>query len=220
MTGPRVLLMVTGGIAAYKSCFLARLLMQAGFSVQVAMTEAGTRFVSPLTFQALSGNPVHRDLLDTEAEAAMGHIDLARWAPSGDNNQPWRFEVDGEVWVWTGDADLLLALVKSAEDRMNVEREYERNRERYTLLRWAQEAFVALQQCEEQAGWLRLRARNNGILARYGNLLEDALARWKRPDLEDSAALLFPTGYAANLGTLGAVGAAAAATASPRAPAS
>jgi len=53
MASIRVLLMVSGGIAAYKACFLTRLLMQAGFSVKVAMTEAATRFVTPVTFQAL-----------------------------------------------------------------------------------------------------------------------------------------------------------------------
>jgi len=76
----RVLLGVTGGIAAYKSADLIRRLQDAGAEVQVIMTRAATEFITPLTMQALSGNPVHLDLLDTEAEAAMGHIELARWA--------------------------------------------------------------------------------------------------------------------------------------------
>lgn len=76
----RVLLGVTGGIAAYKACELCRRLLDRGAEVQVVMTAAGTRFVTPLTLQALSGRPVRTDLLDPAAEAAMGHIELARWA--------------------------------------------------------------------------------------------------------------------------------------------
>ncbi|OBS08294.1 bifunctional phosphopantothenoylcysteine decarboxylase/phosphopantothenate--cysteine ligase CoaBC [Acidihalobacter prosperus] len=76
----RILLGVTGGIAAYKACELTRLLVKAGCEVRVAMTAAACEFVTPLTFQALSGNPVHTTLLDERAEAGMGHIELARWA--------------------------------------------------------------------------------------------------------------------------------------------
>ena len=75
-----ILLGVTGGIAAYKSVELARLLLKAGARVRVVMTEAATRFVSPLTFQAVTGSPVRCSLFDEEHEAAMGHIELARWA--------------------------------------------------------------------------------------------------------------------------------------------
>ncbi|MDH3712421.1 MAG: bifunctional phosphopantothenoylcysteine decarboxylase/phosphopantothenate--cysteine ligase CoaBC [Gammaproteobacteria bacterium] len=75
-----VLLGVTGGIAAYKSADLVRRLAEAGAQVRVMMTRAATEFVSALTFQALSGNPVHTELLDPRAEAGMGHIELARWA--------------------------------------------------------------------------------------------------------------------------------------------
>ena len=75
-----ILLGVCGGIAAYKSAELVRLLTKAGASVRVVMTEAAQQFVGALTFQALSGNPVHSSLLDPEAEAGMGHIELARWA--------------------------------------------------------------------------------------------------------------------------------------------
>lgn len=71
---------VTGGIAAYKSCELVRRAQDAGFDVRVVMTESAQSFVTPLTFQALSGNPVHTSLLDERAEAGMGHIELARWA--------------------------------------------------------------------------------------------------------------------------------------------
>ncbi len=80
MGSVRVLLMVSGGIAAYKACFLARLLMQAGFSVRVAMTEASTRFVTPLTFQALTGQPVATDLWGEGQSQALDHIEYARWA--------------------------------------------------------------------------------------------------------------------------------------------
>jgi phosphopantothenoylcysteine decarboxylase/phosphopantothenate--cysteine ligase len=76
----RILLGVSGGIAAYKAAELLRVLQQAGHEVRVVMTRAAMEFVRPLTFQALSGKPVHSDLLDPNAEAAMGHIELARWA--------------------------------------------------------------------------------------------------------------------------------------------
>jgi len=80
LTNKRVLLGVTGSIAAYKAADLVRRLREAGAEVRVVMTRGATEFVTPMTFQALSGNPVHLHLLDTEAEAGMGHIELARWA--------------------------------------------------------------------------------------------------------------------------------------------
>jgi phosphopantothenoylcysteine decarboxylase/phosphopantothenate--cysteine ligase len=80
LTDRKVLLGITGGIAAYKSALLARGLMAAGAEVRVVMTAGAQAFVQPLTFQALTGHPVHTDLLDETAEAAMGHIELARWA--------------------------------------------------------------------------------------------------------------------------------------------
>lgn len=80
LTNKQIVLGISGSIAAYKGCELVRLLRDAGAQVRVVMTRAATEFVSPLTFQALSHNPVHRDLLDEKAEAAMGHIELARWA--------------------------------------------------------------------------------------------------------------------------------------------
>ena len=76
----RVLLGVGGGIAAYKSADLVRRLRERGAEVRVVMTEAATQFVGPATFQALSGQPVRCSLWDPAAEAAMGHIELARWA--------------------------------------------------------------------------------------------------------------------------------------------
>jgi len=76
----RILLGVSGGIAAYKAAELVRLLVKAGAEVQVVMTAAAEHFVGAATFQALSGRVVRRDLWDASAEAAMGHIELARWA--------------------------------------------------------------------------------------------------------------------------------------------
>ncbi|MGZ8190236.1 MAG: bifunctional phosphopantothenoylcysteine decarboxylase/phosphopantothenate--cysteine ligase CoaBC [Methylococcaceae bacterium] len=75
-----ILLGVSGGIAAYKSAELVRLLRKQGAQVRVVMTQSAKRFISPLTFQALSGNPVHSELLNADEENAMGHINLARWA--------------------------------------------------------------------------------------------------------------------------------------------
>ncbi|RMG57137.1 MAG: bifunctional phosphopantothenoylcysteine decarboxylase/phosphopantothenate--cysteine ligase CoaBC [Gammaproteobacteria bacterium] len=75
-----ILLGVTGGIAAYKAAELVRLLRTAGAEVQVVMTHAAGKFITPLTLQALSGRPVRDELFDPEAEAGMGHIELARWA--------------------------------------------------------------------------------------------------------------------------------------------
>lgn len=75
-----ILLAVSGGIAAYKSAELVRLLRKRGAKVRVVMTRSAMQFVSPLTFQALSGHPVHSELLDADEENSMGHINLARWA--------------------------------------------------------------------------------------------------------------------------------------------
>ena len=80
LAGRRILLGVTGGIAAYKSPDLVRRLREHGAVVQVVMTAAAERFITPLSLQAVSGQPVRTDLWDANAEAAMGHIELARWA--------------------------------------------------------------------------------------------------------------------------------------------
>jgi phosphopantothenoylcysteine decarboxylase/phosphopantothenate--cysteine ligase len=80
MKGKRILLGVTGGIACYKAADLVRRLTERGAEVQVVMTAAAQRFVTPITFQAVSGRAVRTDLWDAAAEAAMGHIELARWA--------------------------------------------------------------------------------------------------------------------------------------------
>lgn len=80
LLGKRVLLGVTGGIAAYKSAELVRQLRQAGSEVRVVMTKAAEQFITPMTLQALSAKPVRTALFDEAHEAAMGHIELARWA--------------------------------------------------------------------------------------------------------------------------------------------
>jgi len=78
--GRNILLGVTGGIACYKACELVRRLKEFGADVRVVMTQGSLAFVTPLSFQAVSGNPVYTELLDEKAEAGMGHIELAKWA--------------------------------------------------------------------------------------------------------------------------------------------
>ena len=80
LANKHILLCVTGGIAAYKAAEIIRLFKTSGANIRVLMTEAAQEFITPLTMQALSGNQVHTDLLDTKAEAAMGHIELAKWS--------------------------------------------------------------------------------------------------------------------------------------------
>ena len=75
-----ILLCITGSIAAYKSADLARLFKKNGDNVRILMTDSACEFITPLTMQAISGNSVHRNLLDETAEQAMGHIELAKWA--------------------------------------------------------------------------------------------------------------------------------------------
>ncbi|SDM11044.1 phosphopantothenoylcysteine decarboxylase / phosphopantothenate--cysteine ligase [Franzmannia pantelleriensis] len=80
LLGQRILLGISAGIAAYKSAHLARLLKKAGAEVRVVMTDGAQAFITPLTLQALTGEAVRTSLLDPDAEAGMGHIELARWA--------------------------------------------------------------------------------------------------------------------------------------------
>ena len=102
LAGVRVLLGVSGGIAAYKAAELVRRLGAAGAQVRVVLTANAARFVTPLTFQALSGHPVRTGLWDDSAEAAMGHIELARWAD--------------EVLVAPASADLIARLAHGLAD--------------------------------------------------------------------------------------------------------
>ncbi|MGL5533101.1 MAG: bifunctional phosphopantothenoylcysteine decarboxylase/phosphopantothenate--cysteine ligase CoaBC, partial [Plesiomonas shigelloides] len=80
LTNKRVLLGISGGIAAYKCVELVRRLREQGAEVRVVMTAAAKAFITPLTLQAVSGHPVADDLLDPAAESSMGHIQLAKWA--------------------------------------------------------------------------------------------------------------------------------------------
>lgn len=80
LANKRIIVGITGGIAAYKGAEIVRRLQDQNAEVRVVMTTGATEFIRPLTLQALTGHPVHTDLLDPDAEAAMGHIELARWA--------------------------------------------------------------------------------------------------------------------------------------------
>ena len=80
LSNKRIIVGITGGIAAYKSAEIVRRLQDHGAEVRVVMTPSAEEFIRPLTLQALSGHPVHTGLLDPDAEAGMGHIELARWA--------------------------------------------------------------------------------------------------------------------------------------------
>ncbi|MGQ7816648.1 bifunctional phosphopantothenoylcysteine decarboxylase/phosphopantothenate--cysteine ligase CoaBC [Metapseudomonas furukawaii] len=123
----RILLGVGGGIAAYKSAELVRRLRDQGAEVRVVMTQGGREFITPLTLQALSGHPVHLDLLDTAAEAAMGHIELARWADL--------------VLIAPATADLMARLAQGVADDL------------LTTLVLATDAPVALAPAMNQAMW-------------------------------------------------------------------
>jgi phosphopantothenoylcysteine decarboxylase / phosphopantothenate---cysteine ligase len=113
MQGKHVLLGVTGGIAAYKSPDLVRRLRERGAEVQVVMTAGAREFVTPITFQAVSGRPVRSELWDAQAEAAMGHIELARWA---DAVLIAPASADFLARLATGQADDLLATLCLATD--------------------------------------------------------------------------------------------------------
>jgi len=125
--GRRILLGVTGGIAAYKSADLVRKLKQQGHEVRVVMTEGAKAFVQPLTFQAVSGHPVRQSLLDPEAEAGMGHIELAKWADL--------------VLVAPASADIMARLAHGLADDL------------LTTLCLATEAPIALAPAMNQAMW-------------------------------------------------------------------
>jgi len=114
MQGKRVLLGVTGGIAAYKSPDLVRRLREQGAEVQVVLTAGAREFVTPMTFQAVSGREVRSDLWDPEAEKAMSHIELARWA---DFVIIAPATADFLARLATGQADDLLTTLCLATDR-------------------------------------------------------------------------------------------------------
>jgi len=138
MAAQHILLGITGGIAAYKSAELVRLLKKAGADVRVVMTEGAMAFVTPLTFQALSGEPVRTSLLDPEAEAGMGHIELAKWAD--------------QVLVAPASADFLARLAQGMADDL------------LTTVCCATEAPIAVAPAMNQAMWKNHRTQRNMAL--------------------------------------------------------
>lgn len=135
LTNKRILLGLTGGIAAYKSAELTRLFKTAGAEVRVVLTPAAAEFITPLTLQALSGNPVHQHILDPEAEAGMGHIELAKWADL--------------VLIAPASADFMARLASGMGNDL------------LTTLCLATEAPIALAPAMNQAMWRDQRTQNN-----------------------------------------------------------
>ncbi|HSP32269.1 MAG TPA: bifunctional phosphopantothenoylcysteine decarboxylase/phosphopantothenate--cysteine ligase CoaBC [Halomonas sp.] len=135
LAGKRVLLGVSAGIAAYKSALIVRLLKQAGCEVRVVMTSGAQAFITPLTLQALSGEPVRTSLLDPEAEAGMGHIELARWADV--------------VLIAPATADLIARLVHGMADDL------------LTTLCLASEALKLIAPAMNQAMWGHAATQRN-----------------------------------------------------------
>ncbi len=139
MAAKRILLGITGGIAAYKSAELVRLLKKAGHQVRVVMTRGAEAFVTPMTFQALSGEPVRTSLLDPEAEQGMGHIELAKWAD--------------QVVIAPATADFIARLAQGMADDL------------LTTLCCATEAPIVVAPAMNQAMWNNRRTqRNIGLL--------------------------------------------------------
>lgn len=135
LTNKRILLGVTGGIAAYKAAELTRRLQDQGAEVRVVMTQAATEFITPLTMQALSTHPVHTDILDTETESVMGHIELARWADA--------------VLIAPASANFIARLVTGQADDL------------LTTLCLAAECPIAVAPSMNQAMWANANTQNN-----------------------------------------------------------
>ncbi|MCE8020742.1 bifunctional phosphopantothenoylcysteine decarboxylase/phosphopantothenate--cysteine ligase CoaBC [Halomonas sp. MCCC 1A11036] len=135
LAGRRILLGISAGIAAYKSAQLARLLKQAGCEVRVVMTEGAQAFITPLTLQALTGEPVRTSLLDPQAEAGMGHIELARWAET--------------ILIAPATADLMARLAQGMADDL------------LTTLCLASEAEKIMAPAMNQAMWRHLATQRN-----------------------------------------------------------
>jgi len=146
LQGKNILLGVTGSIAAYKAAELIRRLRQAGAAVRVVMTAAATQFITPLTLQALSGEPVRQALFDAQHEAAMGHIELARWADL--------------ILVAPASADIMARLASGMADDL------------LTTLCLAAAAPVALAPAMNQRMWCHPATRgNSALLQRRGVIL-------------------------------------------------
>ena len=137
LAGRRILLGISAGIAAYKSAQLARLLKQAGCEVRVVMTEGAQAFIAPLTLQALTGEAVRTSLLDPEAEAGMGHIELARWADT--------------ILIAPGTADLMARLALGMADDL------------LTTLCLASEAERVMAPAMNQAMWRHPATQRNAV---------------------------------------------------------
>ena len=135
LANKRILLGVTGGIAAYKSAELLRRLQDQGAEVRVAMTRGAAEFITPLTMQALSRQPVHMDLLSTETETAMSHISLARWADL--------------VLVAPATADFMARLAQGRSDDL------------LTCICLAAECELALAPAMNQAMWSKAATQDN-----------------------------------------------------------
>lgn len=189
LAGKRILLGVTGGIAAYKAAELTRGLRGAGAEVRVVMTSAATAFIAPLTFQALSGNPVHMDLLDAAEESAMGHISLSRWADL--------------ILIAPATADFLAKLRAGLADDL------------LSALCLAAQVPIALAPAMNQAMWSNPATQDNiaGLTARglrfFGPAAgeqacgETGLGRMLEPvDLVEAAGGLFGSGALAGLSVL------------------
>jgi phosphopantothenoylcysteine decarboxylase/phosphopantothenate--cysteine ligase len=143
LSGKNIVIGVTGSIAAYKSVELVRRLVEAGASVRVVMTAHAKAFVTPMTFQAVSGHPVHDDLFDVAAEAAMGHIELARWADL--------------ILIAPASADLMARLTQGAANDL------------LTTLCLATRAPILLAPAMNQAMWLHpITKANAAKLAAHG----------------------------------------------------
>lgn len=144
LSGKKILLGVTGSIAAYKAAELVRLLKDAGADVRVVLTEGGAAFVSPLTFQAVSGQPVHTHLLDATSEAAMDHISLAKWADF--------------ILVAPASANFIARLAQGFADDL------------LTTLCLASSAPIALAPAMNQAMWKNSLTQRNCELLRTANI--------------------------------------------------
>ncbi len=186
LANKRILLGLTGGIAAYKCAELTRLFIKAGADVRVVMTQAATEFITPLTMQALSGNRVHVDLLDADAEAGMGHIELARWPDL--------------VLVAPASADFL---ARTAAGHAN---------DILSTLLLATKAPVAVAPAMNQAMWSNASTQDNLIILQQRGYLifgpaageqacgDVGLGRMLEPQqLLESSAALFDTGLLAGL---------------------
>ncbi len=186
LANKRILLGITGGIAAYKSAELARLLGKAGADVRVVMTPAATQFITPLTLQALTGNRVHTELLDADAEAGMGHIELARWPDL--------------VLIAPASADFLARVAAGQADDL------------LSTLLLATRAPIALAPAMNQAMWLNAATHDNlqSLVARGMQVFGPAAGeqacgdtgpgRMLEPQqLAEKAAALFESGLLAGL---------------------